>query len=250
MQRDTSNALSFGNAVAAYELGRPSYPAAAVEWMLAQLGGEPAGRTFVDVGAGTGKFTAALLHRGAEVVAVEPDATMRATLSANLPEVRALEGTGEHLPVGDGSADLVTFAQAWHWVDEHAASAEIARALKATGALALVWNIRDDRVDWVQELTGIMGSSAAEDYDSIEPPLGAHLERSAYAEFFWENPLTRDQVIAMITSRSYIIAMGSDERAALLDRVEKLLDEHPHLAHRTVYPMPYVTRMTIARPLR
>lgn len=105
-------AASFGAAAAEYERARPEYPAAVVDWIV------PAGaRAAVDVGAGTGKLTRALRERGVEVTAVEPLAEMRQRLEADLPEVRALAGSGERLPLGDAAVDLVTYAQAWHWVE-------------------------------------------------------------------------------------------------------------------------------------
>ncbi|PPF79784.1 SAM-dependent methyltransferase [Subtercola sp. Z020] len=250
MTRNTAHALSFGKAVTEYERGRPGYPIEAIDWIRAEVAGAAVAGvplTVVDIGAGTGKFTAALLGYGDEVIAVEPDAAMRAALAGKFPEVRALEGTGEALPLDDGIADLVTFAQAWHWVEVPAASAEVARVLKPGGALALVWNIRDERVDWVARLGQIMGTSAAEDYDSVTPPVASPLQTTSHAEFFWDNPVSRDGLLAMVTSRSYIITMEPDARAEVLRDIEALLDGHPDLAGQTRYTMPYVTRVTLAR---
>jgi SAM-dependent methyltransferase len=242
------HALSFGRNVGDYDRGRPSYPAEAVDWILDQAGPtHPADSRVVDLGAGTGKFTEGLVGRGLQVVAVEPDALMRERLTANLPTVTALEGSGEHLPLDDASAALITVAQAWHWVDVQATSLEVARVLEPGGALALVWNIRDADVDWVARLGEVMGASEAEKYDSVTPPVGAPLERQAYREFRWVTEMSREQFFAMVTSRSYVITMHEAERDAMLGRLAKLLDEHPDLAGRTSYPMPYVTRVTIAR---
>jgi SAM-dependent methyltransferase len=244
MTRDSTDALSFGRAVGDYERGRPSYPRDAVDWML-----ERAGRVsyVVDVGAGTGKFTASLVARGLSVTAVEPDPAMLARLATNHPAVVSLAGTAESMPLDDASADLVTFAQSWHWVDVAAASAEVARVLRPGGALALVWNIRDPEVDWVRRLGEVMGSSKAEQYDSHEPHLAAPLAIRDYAEFLWENPLSREELFAMVTSRSYVITMDATDREALLAALGELLDTHPDLAGRTEYRMPYRTRVTIAR---
>jgi SAM-dependent methyltransferase len=267
MARDTTHALSFGKNVGDYERGRPGYPDAAVDWMLAQAtpgsspydtapvripadheGGEaPAGRlAVVDVGAGTGKFTASLVARDLDVSAVEPDPVMRASLTRNYPSVTAYQGTGESMPLPDASADLVTFAQSWHWVDVDAASAEVARVLKPTGALALIWNIRDQSVDWVARLAEIIGASEAEQYESVTPPVALPLVTFEHAQFSWDNPMNREQVFAMIASRSYIIALEPGERAEMLERVGVLLDEHPQLAGHDTYFMPYSTRVTLA----
>lgn len=240
----TTDALSFGQAVGDYERGRPSYPVEAVDWMLQRAG---AVVDAVDVGAGTGKFTASLVARGLSVTAVEPDPQMRSRLATNHPSVRSLAGTAEELPLEHASADLITFAQSWHWVDVPAASAEAARVLRPGGALALVWNIRDPEVEWVERLGEVMGSSKAEQYSSHEPVVAAPLAIQDYAEFLWENPLTREQLIAMVTSRSYVITMAPADRRDLLVRLDELLDTHPRLAGRTGYRMPYRTRVSIAR---
>jgi SAM-dependent methyltransferase len=248
MPRNSEHALSFGRNVADYDLGRPSYPPEAVDWMLDQARvGNPGLTRVVDLGAGTGKFTATLLGRGLEVTAVEPDPLMRARLAEKLPTVDTLTGSGEHLPLTDADTGLVTVAQAWHWVDVAKTSTEVARVLQPGGALALLWNIRDADVDWVARLGEVMGASEAEKYDSVTPPADRPLERQAYREFRWVAEMSREQFFAMVTSRSYVITMEETERAEMLARLGKLLDEHPDLAGRSSYPMPYVTRVTIAR---
>src|SRR6187401_1351234 len=106
----------FGSTVDAYRRGRPSYPAEAVAWLATglRLG---TGGTVVDVGAGTGKFSALLVPTGAEVIAVEPLAAMRQGFAGDLPSVKVLEGSAEALPLADGSADAIVAAQAFHWFD-------------------------------------------------------------------------------------------------------------------------------------
>jgi SAM-dependent methyltransferase len=243
MTASHDHARSFGKAVGDYDRGRPGYPDAAIDWIFEHAAEQPA---IVDVGAGTGKFTAALVGRGRSVTAVDPDAEMLARLAQNYPSVRAVEGSAESLPLADGSADLVTVAQAWHWVDPSAASAEIARVLSPGGALALIWNMRDDSVDWVARVGGVMGESEAERSDTRTPPVGPPLQRTDYAEFAWKNRMTREQLLAMVTSRSYVITMPPPEREEMLGRLEALLDTHPDLAGQSEYHMPYVTRVTIA----
>src|SRR5919109_635573 len=94
----------YARSAAAYERGRPGYPPAAVDFLAARLRLRP-GRTVVDLAAGTGKLTRPLLATGAEVVAVEPVAEMRAALPA---DARAVDGTAEAIPLTAATADAVT----------------------------------------------------------------------------------------------------------------------------------------------
>jgi SAM-dependent methyltransferase len=147
----SANLAGYARSAAAYERGRPGYPPAAVDFLAARLRLGP-GRTVVDLAAGTGKLTRPLLATGAEVVAVEPVAEMRAALPAG---ARALDGRAEDMPLRTGSADAVTVAQAFHWFDGDAALAEIHRVLRPGCSLALVWNRRrmDDPLNHaIQEL--------------------------------------------------------------------------------------------------
>jgi len=230
-------ARSFGAAADAYERGRPSYPAQAVAWLVPEHA-----RTVVDLGAGTGKLTRALLAPGREVVAVEPSAGMREQFSRVLPQVRVLAGTGESIPLPDASVDTLVCAQAWHWVDPELAVPEAARVLRRGGRLGLVWNVRDVSVPWVAELERILrdfAASANDDRqaDRVGEPFGP-VERQ---DFRWSHPMTVDQAVDMVASRSYVITLAAGARDRLLTRVRELLDS----ARPT--EMPYVTECCRAR---
>lgn len=140
---------------AAYERGRPDYPVGLSGWLGTALHLGP-GQRVLDLGAGTGKFTRRLLDQGAEVLAVEPVAAMRDRLHQALPLVRALDGTAEALPLTDASIDAVLCAQAFHWFANAAALREMRRVLRPGGRLGLVWNVRDESVDWVAAITAII----------------------------------------------------------------------------------------------
>src|SRR6202521_4143751 len=77
-------ATAFEDAAGVYELARPGYPAEAVDWMIDTLGIGP-GRRVLDLAAGTGKLTRALVPSGAQVIAVEPVSAMRQALAGSLP---------------------------------------------------------------------------------------------------------------------------------------------------------------------
>lgn len=143
-----ARAHSFNTAAAHYAAYRPSYPPALFD-AVEELAGRPlAGARVADIGAGTGIATAVLLARGARVIAVEPGEGMAAELHRAHPEVPLVRGNGNALPLADDSADLLTYAQAWHWTDPARAIPEAMRVLRPGGALALWWNITDTDVPW------------------------------------------------------------------------------------------------------
>jgi SAM-dependent methyltransferase len=123
-----------------YERGRPDYPQTAVDTIVSEFDLR-AGRTVLDLGAGTGKLTRLLVPSGADVIAVEPIREMREQLQG----VVALDGTAEQIPLADDSVDAVTVAQAFHWFDADIALREIHRVVRPGGGLALIWNARDER---------------------------------------------------------------------------------------------------------
>ncbi len=232
---DPRLALSFGASSAEYERGRPSYPAEAVAWLV------PAGATAVaDVGAGTGKLTAALAAPGRTVVAVDPDPEMLAALHDRLPGVPTLRGTGESLPLADASMDAVTFAQSWHWVDPVRGSAEVARVLRPGGVLGLIWNVRDERAAWVAELSQVLHRSVAEVLvDGEGPRVAAPLGPLETHEVAWEQPMGVEDVVAMAASRSYVIAADPDRRVRLLAEVRGLASSV--VGSDGLVRLPYVT---------
>ena len=240
-QSRTSRARSFGAAAAAYERARPTYPREALDWLL------PAGaRRVVDVGAGTGKLTRALVERGLDVVAVEPTEGMRAQFAAVLPGVELLEGTGEDLPLPDGEADAVLFAQAWHWVDPAVAAPEVARVLRPGGTLGLLWNVRDASVDWIARLDRLLPSGAGEeDLGSLAPRIGPPFGQVERYDVRWSMPITVEGLLDLTASRSWVIALDEERRRAVFDDVRALAQAR--LEAVGTLELDYVTRCSRAR---
>jgi SAM-dependent methyltransferase len=226
-----TRARSFAAAADAYERARPGYPDAALDWLVPEGAG-----TVLDLGAGTGKLTRSLAARGLEVVAVEPLAEMRANLVAALPEVRAVEGTAEAIPLEDDSVDAITVAQAWHWVDPERATAETARVLRPGGTLGLIWNRRDERIDWVSQIGEVMGSGGAEVIDMDEVEIGAPFGETERFVTDWQRPMDVDLLVEMAASRSYVITATSKRRAEILDGVRALVEADPHLGLEFDFP--------------
>ena len=231
-----ARAGSFGAAAAAYDRARPSYPEAAVDWIL------PAGaRRVLDLGSGTGKLARHLHARGLDVVAVEPSDGMRAQFSQGLPDVPVLAGSAERIPLPDNSVDAVVVGQAWHWFDAERAVAEVARVLAPGGQLGLVWNIRDEQEDWVARLGRILHDPGERDKDRTggitSPPFGP-VQRLTVR---WAHRISRAGLLDLVSSRSYIATMPPAQRELVLAEVGELAGTHPALAGREEFPLPYVT---------
>lgn len=120
-----------------YDQARPPYPAAL--WSaIRDLGLMEAGRTAVDLGAGTGQATGPLLAAGVGVTAVEPGPRLAARLKAVLPAARVVEGRAETVDLPDGGFDFVVAATSIHWMDLDVVLPRIHRWLRPDGML-LVW---------------------------------------------------------------------------------------------------------------
>ncbi len=247
MPIDDVAARGFQAGAAAYELARPGYPDEAVALLRDEVGVTP-GTRVLDLAAGTGKLTRRLVELGASVVAVEPVAGMRAQLTAVLPDVEAVEGTAEDIPLPDGSVDIVAVAQAFHWFDAAAALPEIARVLRPGGRLALLWNERDEATPWVAEMSRLIRwhERTVSRYQHLDwaAVVGACGRFSPLEErtIAWEQPLTRELLAERVRSISYVAAMPMPEREKLAAEVVELVRRLPE-----PFALPYICRVQWAR---
>jgi SAM-dependent methyltransferase len=248
---------SFGAAAAAYAEHRPDYAQAAVRWAL-----EPApGRRVLDLGAGTGKLAATLVALGVEVIAVEPDLAMLTELRHGLPAVRALRGSAEAIPLPDGSVDAVLAGNALHWFAMDVAGPEIARVLAPGGILAGLWNVIDNRVDWVAALERVSGSAAIGPRDTLSrwraatanahlptPGLVAQFGAREQAEFPHGQSRTADSLVATLATRAGMLVMPAQEQETTLGRIRGFLGSRPETA-RGEFTLPMLTGVLRVRRL-
>ncbi len=240
---------SFGAAATEYAEHRPDYAPAAVRWALERAPGP----RVLDLGAGTGKLTAMLVGLSAEVIAVEPDPAMLTELRRALPTVRALPGSAEAVPLPDASVDAVLAGNAMHWFDMNVAGPEIARVLEPDGILAGLWNVFDNRVDWVAGLERISGSAAigprdtfsswrAETAEAHRPDSGsiAQFGSPEQAEFPHGHRRTVDSLVATLATKAGMLVMPEQERGATLGRLRAFLASRPETA-RGEFTLPMLT---------
>lgn len=218
-----------------------------MRWALAPAG--PAPRV-LDLGAGTGKLAAMLVSLGADVTAVEPDPAMLAEFRHALPGVRSFPGRAEAIPLPDASVDAVLAGQAMHWFDMGRAVPEIARVLVPGGVLAGLWNVDDDREEWVAGLAAASGGTGSLTLRTSHTPteetrvmqsdtlaLFAPPER---ADFPHSQRRTAESLVATIATHSQVLVMPDAERARLFAGVRAYLSARPETSSGE-FTLPMVT---------
>jgi SAM-dependent methyltransferase len=221
-------AQQFAGVADAYDRGRPGYPPEAIAVATRELG-LSAGDRVADLGAGTGKLTAALAGAGLDVVAVEPLDGMRERLALAMPGVEAVAAAAEDLPFADGSLAACFSADAFHWFDAARSAAELHRVLRPGGGVALIWHLpgwEQAPPDWwsalVELLNGLRsdhpGFSGEQGREAFAAhggfaPFSHHTVHSAF-------PTDRDRLCDYVASISYVAA--HPERDAVLARARAI----------------------------
>lgn len=237
---------SFEQVADVYERARPEYPADAVAWMTEKLDLRP-GRTVLDLGAGTGKLTRALVRTGAHVVAVEPGEQMLNQLKRAVPEAEALHGAAEEIPLPDASVDAATMGQSFHWFRHDEALPELHRVLRSNGAVALAWNWRDQDSDLQQRVNDLIepfvppGRHQGGSY--VEPLDASSLfSKAEQREFRFTQRLDADSLVDRIASISFVAAAPEEQRAELAERLRAHVE-----AEGGKVDLPYVTVVYVSR---
>ncbi len=238
-------AVGFARGADAYSRARPGYPASVADRLADCL--EP----IVDLAAGTGKLTDALVEVGRAPIVVEPVDAMLASLLQRhrLPAIRAL---AEQLPFRSSAAGAIVVGQAFHWFECDRALEEALRVLIPGGVLALVFNERDESVPWVARFTEICvrhgGGRPYTPHDERSwPDLLSAAGFVDVEELHVDNPVETDAagLVDRAASTSYVSALAAEPRAEALDEVRTLATTHPALVGRDRFVFPHSTQLVL-----
>jgi SAM-dependent methyltransferase len=248
----------FDRSAETYERGRPGYPAELLDHLRATLPVRPGDRV-LELGAGTGKFTRAMRPWGARRIAVEPMPGMRAVFRKTSGDAELVVARAEAIPLRAGAADAVVAAQSFHWFHQPETIREIHRVLRPGGALALLWNTRDESRPWTKRLAALI------DAESQEIPRS---RSGAWKSLFPEDPaapasngfgaldartfahvvrMTPEAVVDRVLSISAISLLPSDRQRELAVQIRAVLAEEPEVAGKAEVDFPYRAELWVAR---
>ena len=244
----------FSDRFADYERYRPGYPPALIDH-LRENGALPRDAIVADVGSGTGISSALFLDAGCEVMAVEPNAEMRAAAERRLGDnarFHSIAARAEATTLPDASIDLVAAGTAFHWFDRDATRTEFARILRPHGHVALFWNVRSLDSAFMRGYEELLRARCVE-YAATNARERAD-DNSVYA-FFGPNPVDKtlfanaqtldfDALLGRLLSSSYAPREGHPSHRSMVDALRSLFDRH---AENGRVAMLYDTRLYLGR---
>ena len=216
---------------AGYDRARPRYDALVAEALVEQLGLEP-GAPVLELGAGTGQLSEALLEARLELTAVEPLDATRELLAAAIGEERVRAGRAEEIPLADASVRAVLAADAFHWFDERLAMPEIKRVLAPGGGVAILRTAPAIDEPWSRELGEVINAMRPEHPAFNDRGAAAALEEDPDFGPVRETTVTsrreldREALVALVGSFSWVATLPDAGRERMLARVGAVLDAH------------------------
>ncbi|KAG1832695.1 S-adenosyl-L-methionine-dependent methyltransferase [Suillus variegatus] len=253
-----------------YDRVRPLYPADCLSYVRSQVPKSTVPLKIVEIGAGTGILTRALLAHSewsssiGTLRAIEPSGGMRDFWTKSVQDNRCtiVNGTFDDTGVEDGWADLIIIAQAFHWcLDYGKAFTEFARILNKGGAAVFVWYLADrEAAGWVAQV-----QHCVEARGNGSPRFRLDVLRQAFStpeytslfhpqeEKQWaHHGLATDQTVTdRALSWSYIAVLPPDEKAKVAEGIKGILERGDGKVwinkEQGTYQDPHTARAMISR---
>ncbi|GGH73194.1 ubiquinone/menaquinone biosynthesis C-methylase UbiE [Filimonas zeae] len=226
---NASAASRFSNRAANYAKYRPGYPEELFRYIEQAMALQPQSG-IVDIGSGTGLFAEPLLQNGYSVVCIEPNEEMRKAGEDRLkkyPSFQSIQSTAEDTKLAENSADLITVAQTFHWLDPVAARVECRRILKPDGHVILAWNRETRKTEFEQKYNDLRGKYRLGDNGplQIDPVLISAFFAPGVPEskvFANKQQLDFEALKGQLLSKSYIPLPGHEEYDDMISELIKL----------------------------
>jgi SAM-dependent methyltransferase len=206
----------------------------AITWILREAHLPPESKV-ADIGAGTGILSSLLMRHGVWLYAVEPNAAMREAAESNLggyAHYRSIDGTAEDTHLEDGSVDLITAAQAFHWFKQEETRQEFRRILNPNGRVALLWNTRrTEATPFLKDYEALLCEHGT-DYLSVDH---TRLEGDIFDDFFTHHQqksfanhqdLDCEGLVGRVKSCSYVPKEGEEGYEEMLKATRELFEKH------------------------
>jgi SAM-dependent methyltransferase len=232
---DRALAESFGADADQYDRARPSYPDELVDELVARS----PGRAVLDVGCGTGIASRLFAERGCLVLGIEPDPRMATVARRHGIDVE--EATFEQWDAAGRTFDLVTCAQAWHWVDPARGAEKAAAVLCPGGRIGLFWNegsygpaltpvlraIYERHAPGLDDYSILLGKGARSRVSEAARALASsgRFEEPAITTYRWERVYTPEEWLDHLPTHSDHRSLAAERLAPLLAEVADAIDD-------------------------
>jgi SAM-dependent methyltransferase len=228
--------LHFERMAGEYASARPPYPDAVFDALRAEHVIGP-GIRVLEVGAGAGLATRALVSSGSEVVAIEPGRELAALLRREVPGAAVVVGRLEDAALPVRAFDSVVAATSLHWVDLAVGLPRLHATLRPSGRLAVLRNVFGDgsvptdfreRVDEIVARRGTAprGTGSDERPTMAELASGGWFEPCRTERWRWSVDLTTDQVTRLFRTFSDWTEQEVDAVGRAADACGGRLTEH------------------------
>lgn len=225
----------FSSRVENYVRYRPSYPKEVIRVLRDNCCLTP-DSVVADIASGTGLFTRLLLENGNRVLGIEPNKEMREAgehYLSGFPRFTSIAGTAEATTLANHSLDLITCAQAAHWLKREEAVREFQRILRPNGFVAIIFNDRQ-----------VKGNAFADDYERLVVKYGtdySEVQRLGRIfegiDFFAPFPCEKrtlpnhqdfdySSLEGRLLSSSYAPQAGNPNHAPMLAELRQIFEQH------------------------